>query len=122
MDDLISIGAALEALDQIKYALWEIDIPSPGNVPEYIEHHEGVQRVMKRIDELREKMEQLPTAEPEIIRCKDCKHRPYKSEDKQGFGVEFPDEICPCQCEDGWYNWRPDDDWFCANAERRNDG
>jgi hypothetical protein len=63
----------------------------------------------------------LPSTQPEIIRCKDCKHRPYKSEDKQGFGVEFPDEICPCQCEDWWYNWRPDDDWFCANGERRTD-
>lgn len=82
--------------------------------------------VGKRIDEDTANLEAVladieaqPTAEPEIIRCKDCKHRPYKSEDKQGFGVEFPDEICPCQCEDGWYNWRPDDDWFCANAERR---
>lgn len=61
-------------------------------------------------------------AQPEIVRCKDCKHRPFDSEDTQGFGVEFPDEKCPCQCEDFWYNWRPNDDWFCANAERRTDG
>lgn len=66
-------------------------------------------------------IQEIPSAEPEIVRCEDCKHRPYKSEDQQGFGVEFPDEICPCQCEDGWYNWRPDDDWFCANADMRGD-
>lgn len=59
------------------------------------------------------------STQPEIIRCKDCKHRPLDGEDTQGFGVEFPDYKCPCQCEDGWYNWRPDNDWFCANAERR---
>ena len=61
MDDLISREAALEALDQIRYALWEIDIPSP-TVPEYIEHHRGVQSVMTRIDEIRSKMEMLPSA------------------------------------------------------------
>ena len=66
-------------------------------------------------------LEMLPTAQPEIIRCKDCKHRPFDSEDTQGFGVEFPDEKCPCQCEDGWYNWRPNNEWFCGNAERRTD-
>lgn len=61
-------------------------------------------------------------AQPEIVRCKDCKHRPFDGEDTRGFGVEFPDEKCPCQCDDGWYNWRPNNEWFCANAERREDG
>lgn len=64
MDDLISRQAAIEALEQIRYALWEIDIPSP-TVPEYIEHHRDVQNVMKRIDEIRDKMERLPSAQPE---------------------------------------------------------
>ena len=58
-------------------------------------------------------------AQPEIIRCKDCKHRPLDDEDTEGSGIEFPDEICPCQCDDYWYSWRPDDDWFCANADMR---
>ena len=61
------------------------------------------------------------SAQPEIIRCKDCKHRPLDGEDTQGSGIEFPDGICPCQCEDFWYSWRPDDDWFCANADMRGD-
>ena len=67
--ELISRQAGIEALEQIRYALWEIDIPSP-TVPEYIEHHEQVQSVMKRIDEIREKMERLPSVEPE--KCGDC--------------------------------------------------
>ena len=68
-----------------------------------------------------ESIQNLPSAQPEIIRCKDCKHRPVDGEDTQGFGVEFPDEMCPCHCEDGWYNWRPDDEWYCANAERKDE-
>ncbi len=62
-------------------------------------------------------------AQPEIIRCKDCKHRPVANYDWQdGFDIEFPDHRCPCQCDDNYYNWLPDDNWFCGNAERRTDG
>lgn len=35
---------------EIREALWEIDIPSP-TVPEYIEHHEQVQGVMRLVEE-----------------------------------------------------------------------
>lgn len=59
---------------------------------------------------------------PELIRCKDCKHRPIKSEEddyRNGVNLEFPDERCPCQCEDTWYSWMPDDNWHCGNGERK---
>ena len=68
--DTIHRQAAIEALEQIRYALWEIDIPS-STVPEYIEHHRDVQNVMKRIDEIRDKMERLPSAQPEQRRGKE---------------------------------------------------
>lgn len=56
----------------------------------------------------------------QVIRCKDCKHRPKNAGDEgNGFDIEFPDEICPCQCDDPWYNWIPGDEWYCANGERR---
>lgn len=56
----------------------------------------------------------------EIVRCKDCKHKPHLEGDfESGFDIEFPDDNCPCQCEDGWYNWIPEDDWFCADGERK---
>lgn len=88
------------------------------------EHHktEGLPCKNAAISMCIDSIKALPSAQPEIIRCKDCKHRPFDSEDTQGFGVEFPDEKCPCQCDDGWYNWRPNNEWFCANAERRTDG
>lgn len=70
-------------------------------------------------------LERLPSAQPELIRCKDCKHRPIATRADEGvlwgFSVEFPDERCPLQCEDGWYNHYPKDDFYCANAERRTD-
>lgn len=72
--------------------------------------------------------EHLPAAESEIIRCKDCKHKPHTSDKYDydngdcGFEIIFPDHRCPCQCEDRYYNRIPDDDWYCGNAERREDG
>ena len=59
-------------------------------------------------------------AKEDVVRCKDCKHRPTMPEDgKEVFDLEFPDDACPLQCGDPWYNREPDDDWFCANGERR---
>lgn len=42
-------------LESIWDKLWEIDIPSPGNCPEYIEHHKQVQGVMKYVSNLSQK-------------------------------------------------------------------
>lgn len=57
--------------------------------------------------------------QPEIIRCKDCKHRPKFDEEEEE--LIFPTYRCPCQCEDFYYSWMPKDDWFCGNGERRTD-
>ena len=45
----------------------------------------------------------LPSAQPEIIRCKDCKKREH------------------CRTTNTWAV-APSDDWYCADAERRTDG
>lgn len=50
-----------------------------------------------------------------VVRCKDCKHRPTGTNRDD---LEFPDDKCPCKCEDFWYSWIPSDDWFCGNGER----
>ena len=52
----------------------------------------------------------------EVVRCRDCKHRPTGTNRDD---LEFPDDKCPCQCEDFWYSWKPSDDWFCGNGERK---
>jgi len=63
MSEYISKESAIEALRKIRIAVWDVDIPSP-TVPEYVEHHEQMQEIMRLIDRL---TEQLPTAD--VIPC-----------------------------------------------------
>lgn len=59
-----------------------------------------------------------------LVYCKDCKHRPIDNRTKEhssAFEIEFPDYKCPCQCDDGWYSWCPEDNWFCANGEPKDE-
>ena len=58
----------------------------------------------------------MPTVDAVPVRCKDCKHRPTGTNRDD---LEFPDNKCPCQCDDFWYSWKPSDDWFCGNGERK---
>lgn len=72
-----------------------------------------------------------PITVAELVRCRDCKHRPTKPEkcngirtnyNFNGFDLEFPDDKCPCYCgDDEYYSWYPSDDWFCPVGERRSD-
>ena len=61
----------------------------------------------------------------EVVKCKDCKHRPIKPNDydqegsEGGFDLVFPDWRCPCYCEDKYYSWYPGDEWFCGSGERK---
>lgn len=57
----------------------------------------------------------------EVVRCKDCIHKPTGSGVNHHITFPEQDYRCPCRCEDYWYSWMPDDDWFCANGERRED-
>lgn len=65
----------------------------------------------------------LPAADVvEVVRCKDCKHRPYSTEPGKTYGltIEAPDGRCPCYNEDdGWYSWVPDNEFFCSYGERK---
>ena len=54
-------------------------------------------------------VEALPSAEPEIIRCKDCKH----------FGVDRYNKLTWCSRINYGYGYQADD--FCSKAERRTD-
>lgn len=67
-------------------------------------------------------IENLPAADVvKVIRCKDCIHRPSRieaSDDRDGLNLEFPDDWCPMQCEDCWYNRMPRDDFFCGYGKR----
>lgn len=69
----------------------------------------------------------------ELIRCKDCVHRPY--EDSAGDILTriipnsphrfWRDHTCPCYCGDSFYAFVPSDDFFCGygeNEEGENNG
>lgn len=61
----------------------------------------------------------------EIVRCKDCKHRPKEIPFITSYGeddiyLEYPKgSKCPCRnTSDEYYSWNPSDDWYCAEGER----
>lgn len=60
--------------------------------------------------DIKDEIEKLPSVQPEIIHCRDCKH--YKFSDNRAFG--FPVKRCE------WTGFEDvDDDDFCSRAERR---
>ena len=89
-EDVISRQAAIDALDG------EIEITGRTNA----EAVKGYVRLVK------DRLERLPSAQPEIIRCKDCKH--YNGEDR---------DIC-CPLAD-YAQSKCGADWFCADGERK---
>ena len=87
--DTISRQAAIDALKNER-SDWNCDY----NVP---------------VDHCIDAIYSVPPAQPQIIRCKDCKYACIDPERES-------DEIY-CSENDFW----KDDDWFCGNAERRTD-
>lgn len=76
--------------------------------------------IVKISDEVMEKIPSFGYPPPELIRCKDCKHKPIIPDTIHHFAdIVFPDDECPCKCDDPYYNWIPNDDFFCANGERK---
>lgn len=62
-----------------------------------------------------------------VVRCKDCIHKPYVVDVFHASYGDIPvlesNGKCPCiNADDYFYSHMPDDDWFCANGERREDG
>lgn len=91
MNDLISRQAAIDALqketDAVCDDLYEI---------------EGSMNICDMVRSISSVLDDLPSAQPEIIRCKDCIKREY------------------CRTVTVWAI-PPEDDWYCADAERRTD-
>ena len=72
---------------------------------------EGCQEWRGIFERCEEKLLALPSAEPEIIRCKDCKHYYYADN-------RIPQEQ-RYSCDLDGDRWKPED--FCSYAERRTD-
>lgn len=56
-------------------------------------------------------LDNLPSAQPEIIRCKDCKFWTHVKRTNRYW----------CKTDDGLYDLNPSPDDFCSRAERRTD-
>lgn len=64
----------------------------------------------RAINDVQKMVLHLPSAQPEVIRCKNCKfYTPMNRETKTG--------ICRLLMHQNF-----GDDWYCAGAERRTDG
>ena len=63
-----------------------------------------------------EHLDKMPSAQPKIIRCKDCKH--YREYDS-----EYVENAVVVQCMADRYpiSETIPDGWFCAGAERKDD-
>ena len=70
----------------------------------------NARNVVNYINKVVSKIKDLPSAQPEIIRCKDCKHSEHWYKDKRRCFL--------------WYETGIDvfEDGYCNYAERRTDG
>ena len=101
MNDLISRKAAVNALLTLGF-VWDDSLSD-------VEKEELNYAIHGIIMAYKERIEQLPSAQPEIIRCRECKfYTPMNRETKTG--------ICNLTLHQNF-----GDDWYCAGAERRTD-
>ena len=91
MDDLISRQAAIDAI---------MGEPTDAHYPSWYA----------------ERLEQLPSAQPEIIRCTECKH--YREYDSEYIANAV---VVQCMADRYPISETIPDGWFCAGAERKDD-
>jgi len=120
-----------EAVDMAIEALKYSEVP---NSSECISRQAAIDAVSEACFELRgvfgrceDALKALPSAQPEIIRCKDCKHWRQQT-NYQGAPLSFGF----CESDDMWRSLYgetyevshidTDDDFYCGYAERRTDG
>lgn len=99
MDDLISRKAAIDALAEDMPQTYTPDGSHPAD--------EGIFMAQEIYADCIQTLKELPSAQPEIVRCKDCKfYSQMNRETKTG--------ICNLTMHQNF-----GDNWFCAGAERR---
>lgn len=109
MSDLISREAVIELIRS-----------SYPSAPIMRMNKERWEKKYKPYIETEKAVEMLPSAETEIIRCKDCKHRKV-NEHYGEKGYMNLKAICELDTGDIFQlgRYAEEDDWFCADAERR---
>ena len=62
-----------------------------------------------RLIMMQKEINELKTAQAEVVRCRDCRF--YNTSE------------CPCmETGDPYYDYTPDDDWFCGDGKRKEGG
>jgi len=102
--DTISRQQAIDALAEQMPQPYTLDGSHPAD--------EEIFRVQELYADCIQTLEQLPSAQPEIIRCKDCKYARLTNDGSCKYcDIWFPDEA---EYMDG--------DYYCASAERKSNG
>ena len=101
MNDPIDRQAVIDALEKVAELFpWRV----PGNRDSYDHYNEAWNDAIGRAEI---EIEKLPSAQPEIVRCKDCKQ----------FRRWIDTDICFCDITEAEMS----DNDFCSRAERRTD-
>ena len=113
MDDLISRQAAIDTdgLDEeIRCEMCKNPMHTSKGCDGNCKYDERLyERIMQILDK---RIKPLPSAQPEIIRCKDCKYARLTTDGSCKYcDIWFPDEA---EYMDG--------DYYCASAERKSNG
>ena len=68
-------------------------------------------------------IESFPAADVRpVVTCSECMYAPFGTD--EGFDLEWPHDDwpennpCPCKCDDGWYSYKPNPEFYCANGKR----
>ena len=115
MNGLISKEVVIDTLKAVRDLVWDVDIPSP-TVPEYIEHHEQMQSIMRNIDILTDKIIKMPSAQPKAIRPKFVAEDRYRKNYFQMFphcpkcNYELETGDCYCRVCGCHIDWDEDDE------------
>lgn len=103
MDDTINRQAAMDAVHKSILDFFDIcddDEESPMTYKD--------ERLLEVNKVITTQIKAIPSAEPEIVRCKDCK---YRDENWRRVSVRW----LPCM------DVRTGSNWYCGSAERRTD-
>lgn len=97
MNDSISRQAAIELCDWYEHDFVEVEA---------------------YFKQFNDELKKLPSAQPELIRCKDCKYYEIWQ-----LKADYTDDkrYKPSVCTIGEYSVHRSPDWYCADAERRED-
>ena len=100
MSDLISRESVLKNIEKIRQSVQMMDDTHRASI------------TMNGMYLCEKAVRNQPSAQPEIIRCRDCRH--YQFADNRAFGM--PVKMCE------WFGFEDvDDNDFCSRAERRTD-